>query len=173
MQRLSFAFAGLCIVGLGLTSADAAETLLPGFTRTGQFDEQVRWTRLPSGVRQFVDAPVRLQAAKRRLVIFATPNGNTLEQSLGCAVAKELDWRFDIQHVAAQVRRLREVTPGEDVVLAVVQAPKLSWPAFRQQQPDAGEILRSLVTELTPRVRPGPRRPRLPQRRRVLCAWMD
>lgn len=149
MQRLSFAILGLCIVALGLTSADAAETLLPGFSRTAQFDEQIHWTRLPSGVRLFVDAPVRLQAAKRRLVIFATPNGNTLEQTLGCAAAKELDWRFDIQHVAAQVRRLREVTPGEDVVLAVVQAPELSWPAFRQQQPDAGEIIHKLVTELT------------------------
>lgn len=149
MQQMMFAFVGLCIAGFGPTLADAAETFLPGFIRTAQFEEQIRWTRLPSGVRVFVDAPVGLKSGKRRLVIFATPNGSTLEQTLGCAAAKELDWHFDIQHVAAQVRRQREVTPGEDIVLAVVQAPKLSWPGFRQQQPDAGEIIRNLVSELT------------------------
>ena len=61
--------------------------------------------------------------ARRVLVIYATPNGNTIEQTLGCAASKELDYRFDIQHVAAQVRRWREVAPEEDVILTVVQAP--------------------------------------------------
>lgn len=149
MQVRSFAVIGFWVVVLGQTPVNGAETLLTGFARTEQFDEQVRWSRLPSGVRVFVDAPLRLQAAKRRFVIFATPNGNTLEQTLGCAVAKDLDWRFDIQHVAAQVRGLREVTPDEDILLAVVQAPQLSWPAFRHQRPEAGEIVRDLVANLT------------------------
>lgn len=149
MQVRSFAVIGFCAVVLGQAPVNGAEPLLPDFIRTEQFDEQVRWTRLSAGVRVFIDAPVRLQRVKRRLVIFATPNGNTLEQSLGCAAAKDLDWRFDIQHVAAQVRRLREVTPDEDILLAVVQAPQLSWPAFRQQRPEAGEIVRDLVANLT------------------------
>ncbi len=148
MQVRSFAVIGFWVVVLGQTPVNGAETLLPGFARTEQFDEQVRWTRLPSGVRVFVDAPVRLQAAKRRLVIFATPNGNTLEQTLGCAADKDIDCRFDIQHVAAQIRRLREITPDEDILLVVVQAPQLSWPAFRQQQAEAGEIIRDLVANL-------------------------
>lgn len=149
MQVRLFAVIGYCVFVLGQAPVNGAETLLPDFIRTEQFDEQVRSTRLSSGVRVFIDAPVRLQRGKRRLVIFATPNGNTLEQTLGCAAAKDLDWRFDIQHIAAQVRRQREVTPDEDILLAVVQAPQLSWPAFRQQRPEAGEIVRDLVANLT------------------------
>ena len=108
------------------------QSLLPGFHRATPFDESVKWSRLESGVRVFVNAPVVLTARPRVLVVFATPNGNTIEQSLGCAATKELDWRFDIQHVAAQMRRLREIDAEHEFVLAVVQAPQLSWPTFRR-----------------------------------------
>ena len=126
-----------------------AQSLLPGFDKTAQFDEQVRWTRLKSGVRVLVNAPVNGKSSRRVLVIYATPNGNTIEQTLGCAASKELDWRFDIQHVAAQTRRLREIATDQDIVLAVVQAPQLSWPTFRREQSGAGTIIRELVESLT------------------------
>ncbi len=122
--------------------------LLPGFEKAGQFDEQVRWTRLESGVRVLVNAPLTLIAPRRVLIVYATPNGNTVEQTFGCTAAPDRDWRFDIQHVAAQVRRLREMDRSRDLVLAVVQAPKLSWPAFRADVPQAGEIIRELVVSL-------------------------
>ncbi|MBC8116388.1 MAG: hypothetical protein H7062_18520, partial [Candidatus Saccharimonas sp.] len=126
-----------------------AQSFPPGFEKTAQFDEQVRWTRLKSGVRVFVNAPANWKTSRRMLVIYATPNGSTIEQTLGCAASKELDWRFDIQHVAAQIRRLREIATEHDVVLAVVQAPQLSWPTFRREQPGAGDIIRELVESLT------------------------
>src|SRR5262245_19154657 len=106
--------------------------LLSSFRRNAQFAEQERWTRLESGVRVFVNAPLPLAKPNRQIVIYATPNGNTIEQTLGCSMAEGRDWHFDIQHVAAQIRRLREISPDEDIVLAVVQAPKQSWPTFRQ-----------------------------------------
>ena len=126
-----------------------AQSLLPNFERAAQFDEQVRWTRLRSGVRVFVNAPAKWKTSRRTLVIYATPNGNTIEQTLGCAASKELDWRHDIQHVAAQIRRWREVATEQDVVQAVVQAPQLSWPTFRREQSGAGAIIRELVESLT------------------------
>ncbi len=121
---------------------------LPGFQASTVFDEQIRWDRLKNGVRVLVNAPARLQGKQRLLVVFATPNGNTLEQTLGCVASKERDWRFDIQHVAAQVRRLREIAPERDVILAVVQSPKLSWPAFRQDHKDADQQILQLVRTL-------------------------
>lgn len=121
---------------------------LPGFQRSQEFSEQHRWTRLDSGVRAFVNAPLPLAKPNRLLVIYATPNGNTIEQTLGCKAAEGLDWHFDIQHVAAQIRRLREISSDEDIVLAVVQAPKLSWPTFRQAEKEAGEIIKSVVEDV-------------------------
>lgn len=124
------------------------QSLLPGFQKSEPFDEQVKWSRLDSGVRVFVDAPAMLTARPRVLVIFATPNGNTIEQTLGSAAAKEVDWRFDIQHVAAQMRRLREIDKEREIVLAVVLAPKLSWPTFHREQAGANTIVRDLVVSL-------------------------
>ncbi|MBN1590343.1 MAG: hypothetical protein JW888_12580 [Pirellulales bacterium] len=136
----------LLLVGV---PSSAVPGLLPGFAQHIAFDEQVRWTRLGSGVRVFVDAPATLTAAERLLVVYATPNGNTLEQTLGCARAKELDGRYDIQHVAAQIRRYRQLDTARDVILAVVQSPQLSWPSFRRDQRGADNIIRELVVGLT------------------------
>ena len=136
-----------CLLLAARISADEP-ALLKGFGKTAEFAEQERWSRLPSGVRVCVNAPVPLTGDKRLLVIYATPNGNTAEQTLGCAAAEGRDWHFDIQHAAAQIRRLREVSPNEAIILAVVQAPGLSWPAFRTAEKDAGAIITGLVDSL-------------------------
>ena len=83
-------------------------------------------------------------------MIYATPNGNTIEQTLGCAQADGLDWHFDIQHVAAQVRKLREVSPSENIVLACVEAEGLSWPAWKRKYKD-GPARVPKVVEAAPR----------------------
>jgi len=147
-MRTSIVMTG-CLLATIAARAGSAE-LLPGFARTGPFDEQVRWSRHDGGVRVVVNAPVALRADRGRLlVIYATPNGNTLEQTLGCAAAEDRDWRFDLQHVAAQTRCLRQIESARDVILAVTQAPKTSWPLFRREEPRADRIIRELVESLT------------------------
>jgi hypothetical protein len=108
----------------------------------------VRWSVLESGVRVHLNAPLELKSDRRVLVLFATPNGSTIEQTLGCQAAEGLDWHYDIQHVAAQIRLLRATDTKSDYVLAVVQAPKLSWPAFRRDEPQAGRIIPALIDSL-------------------------
>src|SRR5689334_10946385 len=120
------------------TDAPPAAALLPGFRRSPWFGEQVREQWVGDGVRVLANAPTRFDPAKpTRLVVYATPNGSTIEQTLGCAPAAGVHWHFDIQHVAAQVRALRAVTPGENVVLACTEAEGLSWPGWRRKHPDA------------------------------------
>jgi len=134
----------LLFAACGIARGDEP-SLLPEFRRASEFDEQERWQRLESGVRIYFTAPLPLKKQNRLLVIYATPNGNPIEQTLGCAMAEGRDWHFDIQHVAAQIRRLREISSDEDVVLAVVQAPKLSWPAFRQAEKNSADAINSIV----------------------------
>jgi len=122
--------------------------LLPGFTEAPQFGDQERWTRLESGIRIYLNASRDVPAANRTLVVYATPNACTIEQTLGCAKAEGLPWRFEIQHVAAQVRRLREVDPELNMILAVVQPPRLAWPAFRQTEKTADATIRDIVMSL-------------------------
>jgi hypothetical protein len=91
-----------CLVALSLPSLVRAD-VLAGFVETAQFEEQERWTRLDSGIRLYVNAPRDLPGANRTLVIYATPNACTIEQTLGCARGEGVPWRFDIQHVADPV----------------------------------------------------------------------
>ena len=126
----------------------AREMLLPGFTRTEFFNEQIQWRRLENGVRVHINCPQVLKCARRRLVIYATPNGSSIEQTLGCAPSAGLHWHFGIQHVAAQIRQFREYETSFDTILAVVQAPKLSWPGMVRENQKLPAELRKLVLEL-------------------------
>jgi hypothetical protein len=122
------------------------KTLLPGFHRSPYFGEQVREEWIEPGVRAVLNAPPNLDASRpTRLIVYAAPNGNTIEQTLGSVRAKETDWHFDIQHLAAQTRRLREILPGENIVAACVEAEGLSWPAWRRKHPDNAARIRRMV----------------------------
>jgi hypothetical protein len=130
----------------------AAEPLQPGFRRSPYFDEQVR-EEWHEGCRHFFNLPANFDPNKTtRLVIFATPNGNTIEQTLGCEKADGLVFNFDIQHVAAQIRRLRELTPNENVAIVVTQANLLSWPTFRSTYKDNPERIRKLYDGMLARI---------------------
>lgn len=124
----------------------AAEPLLPGFRQSPFFNEQIREEWHDGNVRVLINAPKHTDGKKpARLIVYATPNGNTIEQTLGCAKAEGLDWHFDIQHVAAQVRRYREVMNEENVFVAVVEAGGLSWPGYRAKFKDNPERIRKLI----------------------------
>jgi hypothetical protein len=106
---------------------------------------------LEAGVRLIYDDEGRDAKRPTTLLIYATPNGNSAEWTLG-AKGTGLDWHYDIQHVGAQVRRLREVDPTRNVVLAILEAPGRSWPAFRKQHgDDAPRRIRALIDSLARR----------------------
>src|SRR5215210_2404061 len=98
---------GIAPVLLLALTAGADAPALPGFRKSAWFDEWVREEWVAEGVRVIAIAPAAFDPKKpTRLVIYATPNGNTIEQTLGCATADGIDWHNDIQHVAAQVRKI-------------------------------------------------------------------
>lgn len=145
-MRLLFFYA--CLTATIALTQTAAAQQLTGFATVEPFSEQVRWERHTNGIKVLVNRPPISKAEKRQLVIYATPNGNTIEQTFGAAASPGRDFRFDIQHVAAQIRCCRDLTADKDLLLAIVQAPNLSWPAFRADRPDAGTLIRQLVSSL-------------------------
>jgi hypothetical protein len=105
---------------------------------------QLELTQLIDGdVRVYVSAPA-VDERPCRVIVYATPNGNTLEQTLGSRMAPGLDWHYDIQHIAAQTKWLQQRS-AERLVLVVAQAIDLSWPAYRARRPDANARIRALV----------------------------
>src|SRR5580704_14182658 len=108
MLAISFQFV---LAILATAQTQKSESALPGFRKSPWFAEQVREQVICGNVRVLANAPAEFDPKKPTyLVLYATPNGSTIEQTLGCA-SEGLDWHFDIQHVAAQVRKLREVSP--------------------------------------------------------------
>ena len=78
----------------------------PGFVQSKWFDEQVREIHFADGARAIINAPLPSHFkddSLTQLIIYTTPNGNSIEQTLGCRLSDGLDWHYDIQHVAAQV----------------------------------------------------------------------
>ncbi len=76
-----------------------------------------------------------------RIVFFTLPNGNTTAQTIGRRMTPGLDWHFDIQHIGAQTRRLREVVEAENIVIAYLEADGKSWPAWKTKHPDFRKII--------------------------------
>jgi hypothetical protein len=130
---------GLIVVAAAPSIGTTAEDESP-WRRSPWFEETSYTATIESNVRMHVNAPLDADgkpAKASRLIVFTLPNGNTIEQTLGCRMTKGLDWHYDIQHVAAQVRLLRTLMPDERIVLVCAEAPRLSWPTFRRSNSDA------------------------------------
>jgi hypothetical protein len=99
------------------------------------FGEQVMDFRLEPGVRIHINAPAPAVLAAQKqvhLVLYALPNGNTIEQTVGKRLQPGDDWHFNIQHIGAQTRWLRERGTNAALVVAYFEAAGLSWPAWKR-----------------------------------------
>jgi len=118
VKRVPYSLALLWLLAFQVASSGAA------------VDEQVREMRIEPGVRVLINHPASIDPAKPTTIVFyACPTGNTIEQTFGRAPGEGVDWRHDIQHAGAQIRRLREVDPGRNIVLVLLEAEGKSWPA--------------------------------------------
>jgi hypothetical protein len=155
----------VCAVALGAVSCAAAEVAEPTWHHVPEYSELYFTAAAEPNLRMHVNAPADdagRPVRGTRLIVFALPNGNTIEQTLGCRVVRGspdpalhgavgrpattgLDWHYDIQHVAAQVRLLRSLSPDERIVLVLAEAGGLSWPRWRGEVPDANAQIGRLI----------------------------
>lgn len=118
---------------------DSRKALLPGFEPQPVFPEQVATFALEPDIRVQVNAPADLSTNFTgivELILYALPNGNTIEQTVGKVPGPGDDWRHDIQHIGAQTRFLRDCWPDRAVVVACLEAAPKSWPAWRKKHGD-------------------------------------
>src|SRR5262249_49752673 len=99
--------------------------------------EAIDVLRIDPGVRIVINRPAVVPSKSMLLAFYALPNGNTIEQTIGKAVRPGDDWHFDIQHIGAQTRFLRETIKDRTVVVAYLENELKSWPAWRREHGDA------------------------------------
>ena len=120
-----------------------AQTNLPtsfaGFHDSPQFNERVATFKFDPEVKVHINAPADSAFTKGKqvlLIFFTLPNGNTTEQTIGRKLKPGDDWHFDIQHIGAQTRLLREMIKDRVIVVAYLEAEMKSWPAWRKKHGD-------------------------------------
>jgi len=124
---------------------------LTGFSATGFFNEQE--TTIKDHWKDVViniNAPVQFHPkGKTYLIFYALPNGNSIEWTKGKKTNPGDDWHFDIQHIAAQTRYIRNLDSQNNYVVAYVMATQKSWPAWKKSTPDSIYIIKHIVDSIT------------------------
>ncbi len=132
------------------TSAINSQSL-PGFTPSGHYNEQQMVIEdSPSGTRILINAPLKGFEKDDRvlLILYALPNGNSIEQTFGKNLKEGDDWHFNIQHIGAQTRFLRNIIKDRTVVVAYFENSKKSWPAWNDATIDYGEQVSWMVNDV-------------------------
>ena len=126
--------------GLGSGLLNGSRTNDPVAFRPSQsFGERVASFTFDPEVKIHINAPAQesFTTGKKVLLIFyALPNGNATDQTIGRALKPGDDWHYDIQHIGAQTRFLRELLPERAVVVVYLEAGQKSWPAWRKKHGD-------------------------------------
>jgi len=111
---------------------------LPGFSKSRFFDEQLITFKYPSDVTIHINAPQAesLRTDRRTsIVLFTLPNGNSIDWTIGKEAGPNDDWHYEIQHIGAQTRFLRQLVPDRNLVTVYLEAAGLSWPLWSQNHP--------------------------------------
>jgi hypothetical protein len=95
------------------------------------------------------DYPVKFYDTKKTmLILYALPNGNTTEQTMGKKMQLNDDWHFDIQHIRAQTKFIRQQLPQENIVVTYLENNFKSWPAWKKNHADYLPIIHHIVDTL-------------------------
>jgi hypothetical protein len=109
------------------------------FTRTNGFGERLASFTIEPEVKVLVDAPLPAAFAAGKpvlLILYTLPNGNTTAQTFGKVLKPGDDWHYNIQHIGAQTRFLRQILTNRVVVVAYLESAMKSWPAWRKAHGD-------------------------------------
>lgn len=124
---------------------------LPGFKPSGSFDEQqMLIENSPPGTRILINAPLTGFGANDRvtLIFYALPAGNTIEQTFGKIMKEGDDWHYNIQHIGAQTRFLRNTISDRTIVVAYLENSMKSWTAWTAANEDYRDQVRDIVNNV-------------------------
>lgn len=80
--------------------------------------------------------------------MYALPNGNSTEQTMGKKMNTGDDWHFDIHHIRAQTNFLRNIVIERNIIVIYLENKNRSWPRWKQVHPDFKIQIPALVDSI-------------------------
>lgn len=127
------------------------KTALPDFIISQHFNEQILEFNFDNEIIVRINAPSpeQFEPSKQiKLILYALPNGNTIDQTIGKITTPEDDWHFDIQHIGAQTRFLRKQLKDFNIVTIYLQTKKRSWPLWKRENKNYAELIKNIVKKI-------------------------
>ena len=122
--------------------------------QANSWHERTRVLAIQPGATATIVAPEKLDLSKTvDLILYALPNGNSTAETMGRWPRDSVAWRYDIQHIAAQTRALRDRGYPQAIVV-YLEAEGKSWPSWRARlgyrvaNPRIVEIVNELRTAI-------------------------
>ncbi len=134
-----------------LISAANIPAQISGLLPSPYFNEQVIFFYYQPEVRIHINAPSVANFDTTRptaLALYALPNGNTIEHTIGKILKPGDDWHFDIQHIGAQTRFLRQHISEYNLVTIYLETAQKSWPLWKAAHGDHAQIIQQLFNYL-------------------------
>ncbi len=125
--------------------------LLTGFTASGGFNEQEmiikdQWKNVIANI----NAPLQFNTnGKTFLIFYALPNGNSIEWTKGKKMKPGDDWHYNIQHIAAQTRYVRDLDKKNTYIIVYVMTEQKSWPAWKRTVPNSIPLIKNIIDSIT------------------------
>jgi len=105
---------------------------------------------MKDSVRVTVDLPTNFSKRRKTIItFFALPNGNTTEQTMGKKLQEGDDWHYDIQHIRAQTKFIRQRLTENNFVVIYLENNYKSWPAWKQRHPDFKTTIPHIIDSLS------------------------
>jgi hypothetical protein len=84
-----------------------------------------------------IDIPPGFSTSKKNeIILYALPNGNSTEQTMGKKMEPGDNWHFDIQHIKAQTGFIRKKWKEKNIMVVYLENDYKSWPLWKTKHPD-------------------------------------
>ena len=125
---------------------------LPNFTQNEMMQEQTRSYIWGGDVNVHINAPGEdsLKLEKETIIVFyALPAGNTILCTIGKQLEDGDDWHYDIQHIGAQTRFVRNTLKDKNVITIYLQPTNNAWQLYDNNHPsDYINLIQQMVTSI-------------------------
>jgi len=121
---------------------------LKGFTVNKYGEQHLEMIDAFPDVRIIINAPSPQDfdiTKKTAVVLYALPNGNSIEWTAGKLMEEGDDWHYNIQNIGAQIRFVRNKNKDYNWVVAYLEAGKKSWPAWVREHNNSKQVIQQIV----------------------------